>query len=297
MASEVKEIVIHTDVRDAQHSFPDPDQDQFELIVGNGFAASFRVRPFRRRQGATVDLPVVGQRQGIELSKDSWNHITGKTLLQMRAQLRRDQVVFGFRDDVGYQSPLTRPVFTNDYDGTFHTRMSGQGRFDLSQFNAEASNLYLVIAASEELDVSIRKVARHIAGAIHPGIGILDEGIGNEPFCGAVRLLQVPRGDPIARNVQFPDHAHRQQLALRVENIHLAVGDRSANRNAGGWRILPGVLGKAQRERTDRCLRWAVVIQNFAASAQVLNRLQQLGCKSFSSQYQVLPRKYLILGG
>src|SRR5208337_522065 len=78
------------------------------------------------------------------------------------------------------------------------------------------------------------------------------------------------------------------------ENIHLGVGDRSANRNAGGWRILPGVLGKAQRERTDRCLRWAVVIQNFAASAQVLNRLQQLGCKSFSSQYQVLARQDLL---
>ena len=78
--------------------------------------------------------------------------------------------MLGFRNDIGYQFLLARPVFTNHYDDAFDTRVARQSGFDLAQFDAEASNLYLVVATSEELDISIGKVACHIAGAIHPGV-------------------------------------------------------------------------------------------------------------------------------
>src|SRR5271165_713674 len=195
--------------------------------------------------------------------------------------------MFRFRDDVGNQSPFTGPVFPNDHDGTIHKRMSSQGSLDLTQFNAEAPNFYLVVAASEELDVSIRKIARHVTSAIHPGAGVTHEGIGNKTFICARGLLQVSCGDSITRNVELSYHADRQRLLLSIEDIHLGVGDRSANRNAGDRCALPVVFGKAQRQRTNGRLRWSVVIQNFAASAQTLNRLQQLGRKGLSPRYQI----------
>src|SRR5271165_2128689 len=111
--------------------------------------------------------------------------------------------MFRFRDDVGNQSPFTGPVFPNDHDGTIHKRMSSQGSLDLTQFNAEAPNFYLVVAASEELDVSIRKIARHVTSAIHPGAGVTHEGIGNKTFICARGLLQVSCGDSITRNVEL----------------------------------------------------------------------------------------------
>jgi hypothetical protein len=45
-------------------------------------------------------------------------------------------------------------------------RVSSQCRLDLSQLDAKATNLYLMILATEEFDVAIRQVAHQISGLV-----------------------------------------------------------------------------------------------------------------------------------
>src|ERR1019366_497130 len=180
-------------------------------------------------------------------------------------------------DNVGQQPFVSPPVFIHQNDSLLNTRPYRQHRLDLTQLDAEPADLHLVVAASQELDVAIRQIAREIAAAIHPDVGVFNEWVGHEPFGREFWLIQVPSGYAIARDVKFPHDAQRHWLQQRIEYIHLGVGNGPSDRNTGGRRILPVVLGNAQRQRTHRRLRRAVVVQDLTASAWSLYALQQLG--------------------
>ena len=72
----------------------------------------------------------------------------------------------------------------------FHRSVACQHRLDFSQFNTEASDLDLIVAAPQKLDVSVFSVARQVAGAIHLGfgVGVGREWIRQEALCRFFRL-------------------------------------------------------------------------------------------------------------
>ena len=53
-------------------------------------------------------------------------------------------------------------------------------RFNLSQFDAKAANLYLVIDPAQEIDVAIGQLAHQVAGPVEFIFRVIAEGIRNE---------------------------------------------------------------------------------------------------------------------
>ena len=140
--------------------------------------------------------------------------------------------MFAIRDCVGDQAFLAAIVLFGEDHGLFHFRMLRQQRFDLSQFDAESADLYLVVAASQELDVASSGIAGQVSGAIHLRLRIVDERIVQEAFGRALWLVQVSRGDARSGNVEFANYTHRHWFEMVIENVDLGVGDGTPDGNA-----------------------------------------------------------------
>ena len=76
--------------------------------------------------------------------------------------------VVGGRDDVGYQPLVAGAIFPHHDGGCAHRRVLAQHRLDLTQLDAEAAQLALLVQPAQELQVPIRSVARQVAGAVQP---------------------------------------------------------------------------------------------------------------------------------
>ena len=63
--------------------------------------------------------------------------------------------------------------------------MLAQSAFNLTQFNAEAANLHLMVGATEEVDGSIGTETDHISRAVESWGGFAREGILNEALVGS----------------------------------------------------------------------------------------------------------------
>ena len=64
---------------------------------------------------------------------------------------------------VSDQSFIAGSLFSHDHRGFFYRRVHEQHRFDLTRFDSEPANLYLMVLPAEELNISIRQIARVIA--------------------------------------------------------------------------------------------------------------------------------------
>jgi hypothetical protein len=67
---------------------------------------------------------------------------------------------------VAYELFLSRFIFSYDYYTIPNFSDLCESRFDLSQFDSIAADLHLMIKATQELDTTIRKIARPISGPI-----------------------------------------------------------------------------------------------------------------------------------
>src|SRR4029079_5963962 len=96
-----------------------------------------------------------------------------------------------------------------DYDGFAHGRMTGELRFDLAEFDAEAANLDLMIVASEELEIAIGAITREIARAIDSGIG--NEWIVEEAFGGEIGTIEITARHTRATDIQLAHGTGRHE--------------------------------------------------------------------------------------
>ena len=131
--------------------------------------------------------------------------------------------------------------------------MTGQHRFDLCQFDAEAADLDLGVEPADKFDDAIGAVARLIAGAIEPLLRRAVR-IGHETLGGQVGTTEIPASDPFATHVQLADHSHRHRLAARIEQVHTGIGNRPADRNAGciGGKVGRNFEGAGERGALGR---------------------------------------------
>src|SRR5688500_12890734 len=104
--------------------------------------------------------------------------------------------------------------------------MLSKRRFDLTELDAKAANLHLVIDAANKLDVAIRAIAREIAGLVDTRSGVFAEGIGDEFLGTPIGAIQIPPREPATANVQLACHSHRHGIELRIEDINLRIVNR-----------------------------------------------------------------------
>src|SRR5687767_9341174 len=113
----------------------------------------------------------------------------------MGAQLARRGGV-ARSDTVGDQAAIARHVLARDDHGVRERGMAGKGRFDLARLDAKAADLYLVVEAAQELDVSVSQIAGSVPGAVQAGSRGPREGIGHEAFGGKSRALEIATRKP-----------------------------------------------------------------------------------------------------
>src|SRR5689334_1658285 len=107
--------------------------------------------------------------------------------------------------------------------------MLKQQRLDLTELDAEAAHLHLVVQAAEELDVAVGQEARHVACLVEPCAALSGEGIWDELLGRHPRPVEVVTRQATATDVEFSGNSSGHRSMLRVEQIDFDVVDRATN--------------------------------------------------------------------
>ncbi|CAH0192354.1 hypothetical protein SRABI112_01680 [Pseudomonas mediterranea] len=189
--------------------------------------------------------------------------------------------------EVSHQAFLTRHVFTGQDHAVLHGIMLCESGFDLAQFDAEATDLHLVVVTPQVFHGAVGTPARQVAGAVEQGRRIGAERIGDEFLSGQFRTVQVAVRHTVAADVQLARHAHRHRLLVRIQHVDTGVADRMTNRDTALAHALDFVSGGESRGlgraiAVEQMLRCAVFqhpgdhrrIQHIATHDQVTQLLE-----------------------
>src|SRR6266850_288445 len=105
-----------------------------------------------------------------------------------------------------------------------HNRVLDRGVFaysglNFAEFNAIATQLHLMVNASEKLNRAAGLITRQVAGSIHSRARIATKRIRNKLLCRQCLAIQVTASESGAAEVQLSRNAQRHWLKLRIKNI------------------------------------------------------------------------------
>src|SRR6185436_4485295 len=95
-------------------------------------------------------------------------------------------------DDIRDEALLAGHDLARQHDDGVHVWMFAEGRLDLAELDAEATDLDLVIDAPDELEVAVREPADEIARAVQ---ATWSERVRHEAFFGQVRAIEIAARD------------------------------------------------------------------------------------------------------
>ena len=271
MAAEREEIVVHADVRHAQHLRHRRSHRAFEVVARQDHVRGDACGQVRRRQRLALDLAVGRQRDRIHRDEVLRHHVFGQHRLQVFRQRNRIELRARLRDHIGHQPHVTRTILARDDHDLRNGGMCGQVVLDLAQLDAETAQLHLEVVAAQVFDVAVGTPAPEVAGLVHARAGFAHERIGQEAFGGQFVAVEVAATDLDAADEDLAGHAHRHRLAERVENVDAGVGDRTTDRNAGAGRTGAAV----PCGNVDRRFRRAVQVVQFDPRQFLPERLRQ----------------------
>src|SRR5687767_10064051 len=100
-----------------------------------------------------------------------------------------------------------------------HSRLRGEARLDLSQFDPEAADLHLLVVAAQVFNVSIGQMPAQISRAVHPCIRLRTERILHEALRRQRRTIQVATRHPRSTDIELSGHPQWHRLTPRIENV------------------------------------------------------------------------------
>ena len=159
--------------------------------VGSGKLRSGIVRG---RERAPVQFAIGRYRECRQRDKSVRHHEIRQRFPKMVAQICRMNGLVHWN----YIADQSRPpwlVIACDDRTTANTRMLGQCGFYFPEFNAKAAYLYLAIAATNELDVSIGQVAYKVTGTIE-AVTRHTKRISDEAFSRQIGTTQITAREP-----------------------------------------------------------------------------------------------------
>src|SRR5205814_10031459 len=112
---------------------------------------------------------------------------------------------------------VSRLVLANQHQRSLQCRMFAENSFNLCELNPKATNFYLVIDATDVLDLSIRSNTGQVARLIQPRARDITERIRNKTCRSQLRTAQVATRQTHASYVQFARHADRHRLKMQIE--------------------------------------------------------------------------------
>ncbi len=177
-----------------------------------------------------VHLAAGRERQRVEQHDPRRDHGLRQAVAQGLAQLRGRQARSGGRHREGHQ-PDAGAFAAGDHDRLPHPGARFERRLDLSQLDADAAHLELVIEPAEIFDRPVRQPAGEVAGAVEPAAGRKPRDVGDEALGGEVGPLPVAARHLDAADAQLAGNANRRLAPARIEDVDAGVGHRPADRN------------------------------------------------------------------
>ncbi|GAA0928141.1 hypothetical protein GCM10009575_029370 [Streptomyces rhizosphaericus] len=145
-------------------------------------------------------------------------------------------------DDIGGEVLVTGGVLAGDDDRLGHLLVLGQHPLDLTRFDAEATDLHLVVRPAHELQLTGTVPAHHVTRPVHAPAAAFEQA-GHEPLTGQPRTVQIAPGQPGADDVQLTGHPRRHGVEEFVEHVHPRVVQRIPDRHD-----IPDRLGILNRD-------------------------------------------------
>src|SRR5260370_39904954 len=157
------------------------------------------------------------------------NHEMRKVTRKKAPQLADGRSNVDLGHNVCSKPVVPRGVFPGQNNGFTHRGVLLQQNVDFAKFDPEPANLHLIVGAPKEIDVSVRLVARKVAGPIHPRFAPVER-IGNKPLCGKLGPIYIAAGQPCSTDANLAYNTYRHRLEVRVQQINASVGDRATDR-------------------------------------------------------------------
>ncbi|SAL08017.1 hypothetical protein AWB81_08511 [Caballeronia arationis] len=182
-------------------------------------------------QCPAIELAVGREGQRVEHDEGRRHHVVGQTRGKMLAQ--GACIDLSRSGDVGDELLILRFLMprTRDDHRFTHGRMAGDLSFDLTEFDAEAANLDLMIVTAEEFNIAVRAITCEVARAVQPCAGLAAERIVDETLRGEFGPVQIAARHTRATDIEFAYGARRRQLTLCIEQIDARIGDGTADRH------------------------------------------------------------------
>ncbi len=305
VAAEIEEVVVDAEVLDAEYFRLRPDLAEQTLDGGSrrlvlvGVAACFDVG-----EGLAIDFAVHRQRQRVEYDNRRRDFVLREPFLEELAEFdvktlrvaadrcacRERSFVDAAQDerrglgpcDIGEKPGIARGRATERDRGLRHVGMRFERRFDLAELDAVAADLHLIVGAAQILDRSVRAIARAIARAIQPRAAHRRERIRHEPVGGQIGPALITARDARPADVDVAGHANGDLREIRVEQVHLQVRDRPADRHRAQVVVFGGVVDAA----ADHGFRRSVFVDESCAARVFSPELQRRSAQRFSADHQ-----------
>ena len=166
VAAEFEKVVVHADAFEAEDALPDGGERGFGGRARRDEARrEFGACGLGRGERAVVEFAVAGEREAVEREEGRGQHVVGQARLEMRAEFVGGRHCAA-RDEVGDEALFAAGLGARNDGGLADGGMLREERFDFTQLDAEAANLYLLVDAAEIFDVAPRQPAGEVAGAI-----------------------------------------------------------------------------------------------------------------------------------
>jgi hypothetical protein len=134
---------------------------------------------------------------------------------------------------IGNQPLLVGLVRSRYNDGLADFAVPFQNRLNFLQFNSVSADFYLMVKATQKLEVSIRLQSDRIAGSVQSRTSLFGgQFAGDKSFGGQFWPLPIAAGDSRTANEKFTRSANRYRPPRLIKDVNLRVGYRLANMNA-----------------------------------------------------------------
>ncbi len=195
MAAKVEEVVIKPHAVEVEQLGPDPGHRALRLAARRD-ERRLELRPpaVGLGQGAAIDLAVRAERQGRQGNEDGGHHVFRQALRQEALPLLDGRRLLAIRHEVGYQPLRPQPVHPRSHHGLGDSGEEPQGGLNLTQLNAEAADLDLVIESAQVLDGAVLSQLSEVAGPVEARSRLAAPRIGDEVLGGQLRAPQVAAG-------------------------------------------------------------------------------------------------------
>ncbi len=112
--------------------------------------------------------------------------------------------------------------------------MFGQGRFNFAELYAKTTQLHLLVSSPDKFYLTVGAVSGPVACAIKPAAVLLGEWMSDEFLGCELRTVQIATTAAGSANVKFACDVRRTRPPFCVQNVNLAVGNRSSDRHKDG---------------------------------------------------------------